>query len=109
VSELPLADASRRLRGRPGRPRKVMTEEEREARAEADRTRMRVIRAAARYLSVSVWSIRDLVAAGRLHPVRLPLGQRPNGEPRELRRLLVDVHDLDRLIDASKEAAETSR
>jgi excisionase family DNA binding protein len=53
---------------------------------------------AATYLSVSPWTIKDLVAAGRLPRVRLPLGA-----DRDLRRLLVDVRDLDALIDGSKE------
>jgi hypothetical protein len=52
----------------------------------------------ARYLSVSPWTIRDLYASGRLARVRLPL----EGD-RELRRLLFDVHDLDQLIEASKD------
>jgi hypothetical protein len=56
---------------------------------------------AAAYLGgVSTWTIRDLHAAGRLPRVTLPLA----GD-RELRRLLFDVRDLDRLIEASKEAA----
>jgi hypothetical protein len=42
----------------------------------------------------------DLVAAGRLPRVRLPL----DGD-RACRRLLVDVRDLDHLIDASKETS----
>ena len=54
---------------------------------------------AARYLGgVSVWALRDLEAAGHLPRVRLPL---PGG--RELRRILYDVTDLDRLIERSKD------
>jgi excisionase family DNA binding protein len=48
---------------------------------------------AAGYLSVSTWTVRDLVAAGTLPRIRVPL---PGG--RELRRLLIDRHDLDALI-----------
>ena len=55
--------------------------------------------AAAAYLSVSPWIVRDLEAAGVLPRVRVPL---PDG--RELRKLLFDKADLDRLIGAWKEA-----
>jgi hypothetical protein len=53
--------------------------------------------AAARYLSVSVWTIRDLEASGALPRVRLPL---PHGG--ELRKLLFDREDLDRLVACGK-------
>jgi excisionase family DNA binding protein len=54
--------------------------------------------AAAAYLGVSSWTVRDLDAAGVLPRVRVPL---PNGG--ELRRLLFDRADLDRLIDVWKD------
>lgn len=57
------------------------------------------VRSAAAYLGVSTWTIRDLDAARRLPRVRLPLAGR------ECRRLLFDVRDLDRLVEASKDAA----
>jgi hypothetical protein len=53
---------------------------------------------AAAYLAVSAWTIRDLDAGGHLPRVRLPL---PGGK--ELRRLLYDRTDLDRLIERSKD------
>jgi len=53
---------------------------------------------AAAYLGVSAWTIRDLDAGGQLPRVRLPL---PGGK--ELRRLLYDRTDLDRLIERSKD------
>ena len=56
--------------------------------------------AAAAYLSVSPWTVRDLEAAGVLPRVRVPL---PDG--RELRKLLFDKADLDRLIGGWKETA----
>jgi hypothetical protein len=56
--------------------------------------------AAAAYLSMSPWTIRDLEAAGVLLRVRVPL---PQGG--ELRKLLFDKADLDRLIIAWKETA----
>jgi hypothetical protein len=56
--------------------------------------------AAASYLGVSPWTVRELEWKGVLARIRVPL---PNGG--ELRKLLFDKADLDRLIDAWKEAA----
>lgn len=52
------------------------------------------------YLGVSGWTVRDLEANGTLKRVRIPL---PNGG--ELRKLLFDRADLDRLVEAWKERA----
>lgn len=52
---------------------------------------------AAAYLGLSTWTIRDLLDNGTLQRVRVPL---PRG--RELRRVLVDVRDLNRLVDQAK-------
>jgi hypothetical protein len=54
--------------------------------------------AAAAYLSMSPWTVRDLEAKGVLPRVRVPL---PQGG--ELRKLLFDKADLDRLIGAWKD------
>jgi excisionase family DNA binding protein len=105
-----------RLRKRPGRPRKVLSPDARAAHEAVQRERMQArlaasprrlldVAQAALYLGVSTWTVRDLIAAGRLPTVRLPGGQRPNGELREVRRLLVDVHDCDTLIEHSKDRA----
>jgi hypothetical protein len=59
------------------------------------------LEAAATYLAVSPWTIRELEARGVLPRVRVPL---PNGG--ELRKLLFDKADLDHLIDVWKDAAE---
>jgi hypothetical protein len=109
-----LTAASARLRGKPGRPRKAPTTPEEQAarsatlaarkreRVDAVTPRLLDVDQAARYYGdVSVWTIRDLVASGRLPRVRLPLA----GE-REVRRLLIDVRDLDRLIELGKESGE---
>jgi excisionase family DNA binding protein len=49
------------------------------------------------YLGVSPWTIRDLVAAGQLRPVRLPgIGGK------EIRRLLFDRHQLDQLVESAQ-------
>jgi hypothetical protein len=114
---LPLAEASKRLRGRPGRPKKELAPEEREARAEARLKLKEAVRAAVaprladlegagHYLGgISTWSVRALIASGVLPRVRLPLG----GD-RELRRELVDLRDCDALIEQSKERRpETGR
>ena len=51
---------------------------------------------AATYLGVSPWTIRDLEAAGTLKRVSIPVGGK------DLRKLLFDRADLDRLIEAWK-------
>jgi len=124
---LPLAAASIRLRGKPGRPRKSRPASPPApllppatghspgtaasqhhisqggnssplAHAASALPRLFDVNQAALYLGLSPWTVRDLVAAGRLARVRLPLGGAG-----ELRRVLVDVRDLDRLIEMSKE------
>jgi hypothetical protein len=114
VDPLPLAAASQRLR-RPGRPRKDGQAADKESsasrptplftrspRADVPETcpgpRLLDVNAAAAYLSISPWAVRDLEAAGELPRVRLPLGGRG-----DLRRLLFDRRDLDRLVDRSRE------
>ncbi|MBI3007564.1 MAG: hypothetical protein HYY53_04605 [candidate division NC10 bacterium] len=52
----------------------------------------------AAYLGVSPWTVRDLEAGGILRRVRVPLPG--NGE---LRKLLFDRADLDRLVETWKE------
>ena len=56
------------------------------------------LHAAAQYLGVSAWTVRDLEAAGTVPRIRIPL---PNAG--ELRKLLFDRADLDRLIDGWKD------
>ncbi len=94
VPELPLAAAQRRL-GKPGRPRKPTREP---VSVTTCLPRLLDVDGAAAYLGVSAWTVRDLDAAGVLARVRVPL---PNGG--ELRRLLFDRADLDRLIDVWKD------
>ncbi len=48
-------------------------------------------RAASRYLSLSYWTMRDMVSRGEIPHVRAG------------RRVLIDVRDLDRWIDQNKE------
>jgi hypothetical protein len=51
-----------------------------------------------RYIGVGPWEFRRLVWSGIVPRVRIPL---PNGG--ELRKLLVDVRDLDRLVESWKD------
>jgi hypothetical protein len=111
--KLPLADAAQRLRKAPGRPRSTrdtghvpVTSSPRTransglAAGAQDREscvpRLLGVGQAAVYLSLSPWTIRDLVASGQLRPVRL------NVAGRELRRLLLDRQDLDHIADAGR-------
>jgi excisionase family DNA binding protein len=57
------------------------------------------IEGASKYMSVSVWTIRDLIASGTLKRVMIPLGGR------DVRRVLLDRRDIDALIDRVKEQA----
>ncbi len=132
--ELPLTAASVRLRRKPGRPRKAQSASvtgvahpgtpqinSSNSGAEASQASglpaapvfMRVpegpvpglcprlldLESTAAYLSVSGWTVRDLEAAGELRRVRIPVGP-----GRELRKLLFDRQDLDRLLEAWKES-----
>ena len=103
---LPLAAASARLRGKPGRPR--LSDEERARRAQTRAThraaqlatvtpRLFGVEAAARYAWLSPWTIRDLIANGELPRVVIP------GAGKDLRVVRVDRADLDALIERWKE------
>jgi hypothetical protein len=115
-SRLPLAAASMRLRQKPGRPRKEITgsitsdkaSDGERVRDPSRRTgvyeavgsippRLLDVRAAAAYLGVSPWTIRDLEANGTLRRVNVP-----SGPGRALRKLLFDREDLDHLVEAWK-------
>ena len=65
----------------------------------ANAPRLLSLEGAAEYLGLSTWTVRDLEWKGVLPRVRLP-----NGEGGEIRKLLFDVRDLDRLVDRSKDA-----
>jgi len=58
--------------------------------------------AAAAYLSVSVWTLRDLIARGLVPVVRLPAVTVREGarQSKQLRRVLIDVKDLDAFADS---------
>jgi excisionase family DNA binding protein len=57
---------------------------------------------AGNYLGVSYWTVRDLTQAGVIPIVRMPNARR-KGE--SVRRVLIDVQDLDVLIASWKERA----
>jgi hypothetical protein len=107
------------LRRGPGRARKTETprtgltavqpdESDNEARdAPASRTavsRLLDLTQTAQYLGISAWTVRDLEANGTLQRVSIPLAG-----GRELRKLLFDRGDLDRLVDAWKIPSLTPR
>jgi hypothetical protein len=96
----PLAAAAQRLRGKPGRPRKHPAAPDREQTAGAvppRSPRLLDLPAAAEYLSVSVWAIRDMESSGALRRVQLP-----GVGGTLIRKVLFDRADLDRLVDNSK-------
>jgi hypothetical protein len=76
----------------------------------SDRTRSIVapralnLQQAAHYLGVSYWTFRDYVLAGHIPVIDLPpLRPREGARARQsLRRVLVDVRDLDRFIESRK-------
>jgi len=114
MSESPRLAAAQARFGKPGRPRKAVGAAASSASAppsalSATHThatavpgvcppRLFDLDASAAYLAVSPWTVRDLIAAGILARVRIPL---PNGG--ELRKVLLDREDLDRLVAAWKE------
>jgi hypothetical protein len=60
--------------------------------------------AAARYLGISVWTLRDWTANGLIEALDLPPLRPREGDRQKgrLRRLLYDVHDLDAFVDRLK-------
>ena len=56
------------------------------------------IQGAAEYLGVSYWAIRGMLDNGSLKRVRLP-----GGKAGDVRRVLVDIEDLKRMVDAMKD------
>ena len=58
---------------------------------------------AAAYLNLSWWTTRELVMGGKLPAVRLPAPRATDG--RMLRRILIDVRDLDALIAKWKDCS----
>ena len=65
------------------------------------------LHAAAHYLAVSFWTVRDYVQQGLSPTVELPALSPREGERRRegLRRVLVDLRDLDAFIDSRKRRA----
>jgi hypothetical protein len=103
---MPLADASRRLRGRPGRPptglgvQSAPLEPAKAVEAARDFALTLLPRglplpAAATYSGLPVRALWRLISRGTLAPVRVP----------GTRRVLLLRDDLDRLLEASKEPA----
>ena len=59
------------------------------------------LKGSARYLGISDWTLRALIADGHLRPVRLPSVRDKNENGR---RILLDRRDLDAFIDARRQA-----
>jgi hypothetical protein len=125
---LPLSAAALRLRKPPGRPRTrpvpepsparpsghdagtAMPESRENRRAQRSALvpsaiaplapRLLGLESTATYLGLSSWKVRELEGAGILQRVRVPLP----GD-REIRKVLFDRQDLDRLISSWKEPA----
>ena len=89
---LQLAAASARLRSRSGRPRTRPTKPETPPLS----PRLLDIEAAAAYLGLSRWTVQNLLDAGTLRRVAVPIGAK------DVRRVLFDRQDLDALVEQWK-------
>ena len=61
------------------------------------------LEASAHYLSIGVWSVRELIWAGKIPTIKIP---RPDGEP--IRRVLILRDDLDAFIEGLPKETEGS-
>jgi hypothetical protein len=75
------------------------------------RPRLVDLAGAAAYMVVKPWHVRDLIRSGALARVSVPLGPDRRGRRADgrLRRVLVDVDDLDQLVAAWKVDARAGR
>lgn len=112
----PLAEASARLRRRPGRKRAAAARADAPLQVPAapgpveavvpalcppETRRLLDLAAASTYLGgVSTWTLRTMIRGGALPVVRLSIPTGGRGRP--LARLLLDVRDLDALVERSK-------
>ena len=94
-----LAAAALRLRKPPGRPRRTQAPDV-QLRNPETIARLLNLEASARYLGVSTWTVRDLIANGTISRVLIPLG-----DGRDVRRVLLDREQLDELVTRWREAA----
>ncbi len=60
---------------------------------------------AALYLTVSTWTLREMASLGVVKRVRVPLPNTAKRRGGEMRKLLFDRADLDRLVESWKERA----
>ena len=65
------------------------------------------LQAAARYLGVSYWTMRDLAMGGAIPIVRIPCPRAR--DERTIRRVLIDLRDLDAFIEQNKESNDDYR
>lgn len=124
-----LAAASQRLRGKSGRPRKPRDPRDPRnpglssprspfgpaldaeirgpvAQVVAVNPRLLPLNHAAAYLGVSHFTLREMLAAGALRPVEIPLPPDRRGRRKlgVVRKVLLDVRDLDALVERAKAA-----
>lgn len=66
------------------------------------------MRAAAKYVGCSFWTLRDYVLQGLFPVVRMPplLARKGDRQRKALRRVLIDRTDLDTFVEARKGKAE---
>jgi hypothetical protein len=89
---------------------KGRTEDTRDVESRAFQPRVMNLHAAAAYIGVSYWTMRDYIADGIVPQVTLPCSRRRKRGGAVIRRagntatrrLLVDIADLDALIERSK-------
>jgi len=81
----------------------VKTAKDRQSSALAFTPRLLDLKASAHYLSIGVWTIRELVWAGKLPTVKVP---RANGDG-DLDKILLDRNDLDAFIAGLPREFET--
>ena len=126
---LPLAEASQRLRRRPGRPRprlsttadahsspprvrrNVEDQQDRTDGAEVSITSgpsnhiaLMTISETASYLRCSRWLVRQMIQGGYLSPIRLPLPVSTSRRSGAMRRVLVDRAEVNTLIKQGRAA-----
>jgi hypothetical protein len=67
--------------------------------------RLMDLEAGAHYLSVGIWTLRELIWAGMIPVVKIP---RPSGGGEVMRRVLVKREDLDAFVDGLEIDREVS-
>lgn len=105
---LPLTAASRRLRGKPGRPHKPEISPARPSVQVASvapiAPRLLDLHGGALYIGLRERKLRELIVTGVIPRVRIP-----DSGHGEVRKVLIDREDLDRLVVTWRERPEAAR